>query len=84
MHGAASAQLRRQPGCTSNPIHTLPVMYLTKQTNQMDREIDAGRRKKSDKSKDKRAHNGKFSQKHVRIQQEMACNAGRQQAGCHS
>jgi hypothetical protein len=47
----------------------------------MEREIDAGRRKKSDKSKEKRAHNGKFSQKHVRIQQEIAANTAKQQAG---
>ena len=50
--------------------------------NKMDRDIDAGkRRKKSDKSKDKKARNGNFSQKHVRIQQEMAAIAAQQRFG---
>jgi len=38
----------------------------------MDREIDAGRRKKSDKAKDTHARNGGFSQKHVRAQEALA------------
>lgn len=47
--------------------------------NKMDRDIDAGkRRKKSDKSKDRKARNGSFSQKHVRIQCEMAAIAAQQ------
>jgi hypothetical protein len=36
----------------------------------MDKDLDSGRRKKSDKAKEKQARNGSFSQKHVRIQEE--------------
>ena len=38
--------------------------------NKMDKDLDSGRRKKSDKAKEKQARNGSFSQKHVRIQEE--------------
>jgi hypothetical protein len=41
----------------------------------MEKEFDCGRRKKSDKAKDHRKRNGSFSQKHVRIQNELAARA---------
>jgi hypothetical protein len=41
----------------------------------MDREIDTGRRKKSDKQKDSYARNGGFSQKHVRAHEALAAKS---------
>ena len=48
--------------------------------NKMDKDLDSGRRKKSDKAKEKQARNGSFSQKHVRIQEEQAARAKQRNA----
>ena len=49
-------------------------------STKMDKDLDSGRRKKSDKAKDKQARNGSFSQKHVRIQEEQAARAKQRNA----
>ena len=48
--------------------------------NKMDKDLDSGRRKKSDKAKEKQARNGSFSQKHVQIQEEQAARANQRNA----
>ena len=45
------------------------IFYRKKSTIQKD--LDSCRRKKTDKAKEKRERNGKFSQRHVRIQEEQ-------------
>ena len=41
----------------------------------IEKDLESGRRKKSDKAKENRERNGKFSQKHVRIQEEQLARA---------
>jgi hypothetical protein len=51
------------------------LMCATHASLKMEKEIVCSRRKKSDKAKDKQQRNGSFSQKHVRIQQELSARA---------